>query len=100
MMQNFIGLLAETVKPIKPSDIGIPKVTAEELLPGILNTVYWIAGVAAVIVIVVAGIFYAISQGEAAKIKRAKDAILYSVIGLVVIMFAFVITNFVIGRFN
>jgi len=96
-MKDIISYLAVTVTP---DDVGIPRVEAESLIPGILNTVYWVAGVSAIIVIVIAGIFYAISQGEAAKIKRAKEAILYSVVGLVVVMVAFIITNFVIGRFN
>jgi len=94
-MSNILSLLA-----VSASEVGIPQVEAKDLIPGILNTVYWVAGVSAIIVIVVAGIFYAISQGEAAKIKRAKEAILYSVVGLVVVMVAFIITNFVIGRFN
>jgi len=93
-MKDFLALLAVT-----PGDFGIPSVEPNDLLSGVLNTVYWVAGVSAIIVIVIAGIFYAISQGEAAKIKRAKEAILYSVVGLVVVMVAFIITNFVIGRF-
>lgn len=84
---------------ISTSATKIPKVEAGELIPNILNTVYWAAGASAVIVIVVAGIFYAISQGDAAKIKRAKEAILYALVGLVVVMVAFVITNFIAGRF-
>ena len=94
---SFIHFLAAT---IKSEDINVPKVTAEQLIPGILNTVYWIAGIAAVIVIVIAGIFYTISEGSPDKVRRAKDAIIYSVVGLAVILFAFVITNYVIGRFN
>lgn len=97
-MSRFMTFLAQTVN-VNPNDVGIPVVKAENLLPGILNTVYWIAGVTAVIVIVIAGIFYSISQGDASSIKRAKEAIIYSVVGLVVIMVAFIITNFVIGRF-
>ena len=78
---------------------GIPKVEADSAINGILNTVYVAAGMAAVIVIIVSAIFYVISQGDASKIKRAKDGILYAIVGLVVVMLAFVLTNFVIGRF-
>lgn len=94
---SIIHFLAVT---ITPNDVNIPKVAAENLVPGILNTVYWIGGVAAIIVIVIAGIFYSISEGSPDKIKRAKDAIIYAAVGLVVILGAFMITNFVIGRFN
>ena len=78
---------------------GIPKVGADDAITGILNTVYFAAGIIAIIVIIISGIFYSISQGDASKITRAKDGILYSVVGLVIIMLAFVLTNYVIGRF-
>ncbi|HRJ06800.1 MAG TPA: hypothetical protein PK096_01410 [Candidatus Saccharibacteria bacterium] len=84
---------------VDPSQVGIWEIGSENVIMGVLNAVYFAAGVTAVIVIIVSGIFYSISQGDAAKLKRAKDGILYSIVGLVVIMFAFVITNYVIGNF-
>lgn len=80
-------------------DTGIPKVSADNAIDGVLNTAYYAAGIVAVIVIIISAIFYVISQGDPSKTKRAKDGILYAVVGLVVIMLAFVITNYVIGRF-
>lgn len=80
-------------------DTGIPKVEASTAITDILNIAYTAAGIVAVIVIIVSAIFYVISQGDASKIKRAKDGILYSIVGLVVVMLAFTLTNFVIGRF-
>jgi uncharacterized membrane protein len=96
-MMDFVRLLGAS---LSTNDVNIPKVEAQDLIPGILNTVYWIGGVAAIIVIVVAGIFYSISEGSPDKIRRAKDAIIYSAVGLVIILVAFTVTNFVIGRFN
>jgi hypothetical protein len=93
---NIATFLAVT---IKASDVNVPKIEADALLPAILTTVYFAAGAAAIIVIVIAGIFYSISQGQPDKIKRAKEAILYSLVGLVIIMVAFTITNFIAGRF-
>jgi hypothetical protein len=95
-VKSILTTLAAT---IDAGSNNIPEIAAKDLIPGILTTVYWAAGVSAVIVIVVAGIFYAISQGDATKIKRAKEAILYALVGLVVVMVAFVITNFIAGRF-
>lgn len=65
-------------------------------IQNILNAVYLWAGIIAVIVIVIAGFFYVFSRGEAQQVARAKNAILGAVIGLVVIMLAFAITNIVI----
>ena len=40
------------------------------------------------------------SAGDAGKIKKAKDTILYSVIGLIVVALAFAIVNFAIKAIN
>lgn len=37
-----------------------------------------------------------ISGGDPGKVKKAKDVLLYAVIGIVVVMVAFVITSFII----
>lgn len=84
---------------INPSDVGISKVSADNAITGILNTAYFAAGIVAVIAIIISAIFYSISQGDAEKLKRGKNGVLYAVVGLVVVLSAFIITNFVIGRF-
>ena len=68
-----------------------------ERIRNILETVYLWIGIIAAVVIVIGGIFYMISIGDAAKIQRAKSAILYAVIGLIVTLAAFAITNLVIN---
>ncbi|MDO4712983.1 MAG: hypothetical protein Q4B05_03735 [Candidatus Saccharibacteria bacterium] len=81
----------------KADDLGIPSkqgVTSE--LATILNTIYLIAGAIAVLMVVIAGINYTTSGGDANKLTKAKNTIIYSVAGLVVIGMAFVITNFII----
>lgn len=84
---------------LSPNDVGVPVVEADSAINGILNTVYFAAGIVAVIVIIVSGFFYVTSNGDASKVKRGKDGILYSVVGLVIVLTAFLITNFVIGKF-
>lgn len=64
---------------------------------GILS---FIIGIISVIMIIVGGIRYVVSNGEAAKIKSAKDTILYAIVGLVVSLLAYVIVNFVVGQFT
>lgn len=85
---------------IDPSKINIPTTSAEVVLNTALNSVYMVAGIIAVIVIIIAGYMYVTSQGDSAAVTKAKNAILYAVIGLVVIILAFAITWFVIGRFQ
>lgn len=70
------------------------------LIQTVVNILLYVLGAIAVIMIIVGGIRYTTSNGEASNIKSAKDTILYSVVGLVVAMLAWAIVNFVVGMFN
>lgn len=85
---------------IESGDIGFdgPK-SADGALKGILNGVYFWAAAVAIIVIVIAGFLYTTSNGDPGQVTKAKNAILGAVIGLIVVIFAFAITNFVLGGF-
>lgn len=61
-----------------------------------LNVVFGFIGVIAVVMIVLGGISYATSQGDPGKIQKGKNTILYGIIGLVVVLMAFAIVNFVL----
>lgn len=61
-----------------------------------LNVILIVAGVAAVIMVMIGGFEYIISSGDSNKISSAKNTILYAVIGLVVALMAEVILKFVI----
>lgn len=95
----IINILMSRVIGGKDGTFGMIRVEAGQLVPIILGAVYWVAGVVAVVTLIAGGIGYIISDGNPQKITKSKDIILYSVIGLVVILVAFTITNFVIGRF-
>ena len=79
---------------------GIPKLTGEQLLQNGLNMAYFIAGVLAVVMIIWGGVTYTISSGDSGKVTKAKNILTYSIVGLVIVLVAFTITNFVIGRFS
>ena len=66
----------------------------------ILNAVYIVVGIVAVIMIILGGISYATSQGDPAKVKKGKDTILYGIVGLVIVLMAFAITTFVLNALN
>lgn len=71
--------------------------SADTGLTSILTMVYMWAGIVAVVVLIIAGFLFVTARGDAAQMKRSKDAIRGAVIGLVVVMAAFAITRFVIG---
>jgi len=70
-----------------------------ELIRNVINLLIFVLGIAAVIMIIVGGLRYTTSNGDASNTKAAKDTILYSIVGLVVAIMAFAIVNFVIGYF-
>ncbi|HEU4716072.1 MAG TPA: pilin [Candidatus Saccharimonadales bacterium] len=100
MIETLKLLAAEGTKKIDPGKIGVPKVdNANDALNGLLNVVYGAAGILCVIIIVFAGYIYVTSDGDAGNLKTAKNAIIGAVTGLIVVIAAFAITQFVLGRF-
>ena len=71
--------------------------TLQSSLTSILSSIILIMGIVAVIFIIIGGVNYITSSGDSNKVKKAKDTILYSVIGLIICALAFAIVNFVIG---
>lgn len=67
----------------------------DKMVVGAIEWVIGVAGVVALIFVVIGGISYMTSAGDPGKTKRAKDTILYSLIGLVIVALSFVITAFV-----
>jgi len=74
----------------------IPNVEPNTMAGNVMNVVYGIAGLVAVVMIVYAGVIMTTSNGDAGKVGKAKKMLLYSIIGLVVVILAMVITNFVV----
>jgi hypothetical protein len=64
----------------------------------IANILIFLVGAIAVIMLIWGGLQYVISSGDAARVKSAKDTILYGIIGVVVAILAFAIVNFVITQ--
>ena len=74
--------------------------TISPIIQAIVNTLLFAIGTVSVIMIIVGGFRYTISNGDSAKVKQAKDTILYSVIGLIVALSAFAIVQFVATNFK
>jgi len=62
----------------------------------IVNAVLGVMGAVAVLIVVLAGFRMITSQGDPGAVTTARNAIIYSLIGLAVIMFVFAIVNFVV----
>ena len=72
---------------------------ADKLIKNVINVLFYLVGIIAVIMIIIGGIRYTTSNGDASQIKSAKDTVLYAVVGIVVAILAYAIVNFVVGAF-
>jgi hypothetical protein len=75
----------------------LPRTPAgSDQMQSIINAVLAVMGAVAVLIIVLAGFRMINSQGDPGAVATARNAIIYSLIGLAVIMFVFAIVNFVV----
>lgn len=72
------------------------KDTLNVKVTSVVSVLMFILGVLSVIMIIVGGIRYTTSNGDAGRVKAAKDTVTYAVVGLVVAILAYAIVNFVI----
>ena len=78
---------------------GSKKASLTDSIKLVVNVLLFIAGTIAVIMIILGGIRYVLSNGDSSQITGAKNTVLYSVIGLVVALLAYAIVNFVVTQF-
>lgn len=69
----------------------------EDVLSGALNLVFSVAGAIAAGFVVYGGISYITSSGDPQKARRARMILIYSIIGLLIVLLAAGIVNFVAG---
>jgi len=75
----------------------LPNAAADSnYIQNIFNGVYGIAAIVAVAFIIVGAVNYIMSSGDPSKVAKAKNTIMYAVIGLVIVVLASAITAFVI----
>lgn len=74
------------------------KNTLPALLRNIINLLLTVIGIIAVIMIIIGGIRYTTSGGDAGETKTARDTLIYAVVGLVIAIMSFALVNFVVGR--
>src|SRR5688572_20115136 len=64
----------------------------------VTNILIFIIGAIAVIMLIIGGIRYVLSQGDQSAVTSAKNTILYAIIGIVVAMLAYGAVNFVTAQ--
>jgi hypothetical protein len=72
--------------------------TFPEIMSAIVDTLVIFAAVVAVIAIIIGGYQYITSAGNPEKAAQAKNTLLYAIIGLIVVMSAYIIIRFIANR--
>ena len=82
------------------------KQTRAELFAGdnslfktVTNVLLFLIGAVSVIMLVIGGLRYTLSNGDSTQVTNAKNTILYSIVGIVVALLAYAIVNFVVTSF-
>jgi len=74
--------------------------TAQPVIKTVINTLVFLVGIVAVIVMIIGGIMYTISAGNAGMVTKAKSTIIYALVGLIVAFLAYAVVNWVMKNFG
>ncbi len=75
-----------------------PITGTDGVITRIANIFALITGIAAVVVIIVGGFEYVRSSGDSAKVNKAKNTIMFAVIGLVIVVIARAVVALAVSR--
>jgi len=87
-----------SASPVCSAGTSDPLTGSDGLINKITRLIALAAGFAAVAIIIIAGIAYISSGGDASKTTRAREAIVYASIGLVVIVISQAIVTFIVSK--
>ncbi len=91
-------LLAAGILDPSGNGLGLPQTSLDTGLKSGLTAVYTIVGALSVVFILVGAVQYVISGGDPASTKRAKETVMYAIIGLLVSLLAFGIVNVITSK--
>lgn len=97
-MRNLaLSLLADI--QIDPNQVKVPKGDLTSgTVTNALQLVFGLAGAIALVVVIIGGLQYVISQGNPQSTAKAKDVVMYALIGLVICATAYSLVTFVLVR--
>jgi TRAP-type C4-dicarboxylate transport system permease small subunit len=92
-IENFLGVESVTPtngidEPFNPFNVGL-----RGLVSNVLTNTILISGLVAMFMIILNGFRYLTARGDEDQIKVAKSGLLWSILGLVIILFAYVIIS-------
>ena len=84
---------------IDNSQIAVPKTTlTDSTIRTGLELVFGLAGGVALVVAVVSGLRFTLTQGDPAAVNRARNSLIFAIVGVVICLTAYSIVAFVLGK--
>lgn len=96
LLIGVIGVIAALINA-EPALAVDGAAQTESFIKNIVKTLVGLAGAVAVVFMVIGGFHYITSSGNPEKLDQAKKTLLYSGIGLVIVIAAYAIVDFVAG---
>jgi hypothetical protein len=79
---------------------GQPDNRVNTIITNLINIFSWAVGVVAVFMVIFGGFKIITASGDSQKVTQGRNAIIYALIGLVVVALAQIIVKFVIGKID
>ncbi len=88
-----------TIAQLDAHEVGLPKVAADDSgLQVVLKLVFGVVTLLTVIYLILTGLKLITQQGDPVGLSKARQAIIYGILGLVIVLTADAIVFFVLGR--
>lgn len=72
--------------------------TIEEPVKKVVKILLYVVGIVTVVMIIVSGLKMSLSAGNPSAVTKAKQTLIYSVVGLIIAMLAYAIVMFVVDK--
>lgn len=99
MLHSLVEFVAQG-NLLTPPDISpLPTTKADSnLVQTILSIVFTITGAIAVLMVIIGAIKYSSSGGDPSAVSKAKNTIIYAIVGLILSILSVSLVDFVIGK--
>ncbi|MBI2475589.1 hypothetical protein HYV69_04185 [Candidatus Uhrbacteria bacterium] len=79
-------------------EAGYSNLKLPDLIGGFISVILGVVGIIFLVLSVYAGVMYMTAGGDPAKVKKAKEILTQSLIGLIIIVAAYALTQFVVDQ--
>lgn len=90
--------VCDTLKGAGEQGCGNGGTQINSILRTVLTILSFVAGIAAVIMIIVAGIKFITSRGDSSAVASARSTVIYAIVGIVIVVLSQIIVQFVLSE--